>query len=307
MNEPIMDTLTQRLGRLEREVRWWKFFGSAAVAVVGVVLLLGATHTRVPDEVRARRFVVVDETGKPGVELTPVPSPGLRIFAKDGRTLAELTVDGWSPRLVLRSGNSKGGATMEVLPDSTPILNLVRTDGHGRVWLAVARDGQSTLHLRSGDAPGVAELTVDRRGSPKLALYDKDNRRDAILEMPVDGSPGLTLYKNGKARAMLGLLLDDLPILDLRDREGLPRAALDVGLDGSPNLTFYDREGIDRAELSLGSSGSPRLELGDKEGTLRAALGHIILKTARSSSKEDRPESSLVLFDGDGKVIWKAP
>ena len=64
MNGPQKDTVTQRLERLERELRRWKGLGSAAVVVLGLVILLGATGAKVPDEIRAKRFVLVDEDGK---------------------------------------------------------------------------------------------------------------------------------------------------------------------------------------------------------------------------------------------------
>ena len=43
MNEPTLEGMTQRLGRVERELRWWKLLGSAAAAFLGFVFLLGAT------------------------------------------------------------------------------------------------------------------------------------------------------------------------------------------------------------------------------------------------------------------------
>lgn len=89
MNESTPDTLTQRFDRLERETRRWKVFGSiaavilAAVTVVNLVLLVVTTRslmramskeaadenteaeeTAVEEEVRAKRFVLVDDAGR---------------------------------------------------------------------------------------------------------------------------------------------------------------------------------------------------------------------------------------------------
>jgi len=51
----------------------------------------------------------------------------------------------------------------------------------------------------------------------------------------------------------------------------------------------------------------PALELMDRDGNLRAALGATSLHAVRTDEVRMRPESSLVLFDKDGKVMWKAP
>lgn len=45
----------------------------------------------------------------------------------------------------------------------------------------------------------------------------------------------------------------------------------------------------------------------DEKGKMRAALGAISTEGTRTGTVEKRPESSLVLFDKDGKVLWKAP
>ena len=48
------------------------------------------------------------------------------------------------------------------------------------------------------------------------------------------------------------------------------------------------------------------LKIGTK-GNIRAVLGYTKLENTRTGVVEHRPVSSLVLFDKDGKAIWKAP
>ncbi len=48
-----MDTVTQRLDRLDRENRWWKALGIVAVSALSLIVLVGATQIKVADEVRA--------------------------------------------------------------------------------------------------------------------------------------------------------------------------------------------------------------------------------------------------------------
>jgi len=60
-----MDTVEQRLDRLERENRWWKFIGIATVAILGLVVLTGAAGSTVADVIRAKGFadMAYDPTG----------------------------------------------------------------------------------------------------------------------------------------------------------------------------------------------------------------------------------------------------
>jgi hypothetical protein len=45
----------------------------------------------------------------------------------------------------------------------------------------------------------------------------------------------------------------------------------------------------------------------DEHGTTRAVLGHAKIERPPTGVIEERPVSSLVLFDKEGKVVWKAP
>ena len=84
-----------------------------------------------------------------------------------------------------------------------------------------------------------------------------------------------------------------------------------VALYGSgiarPGLYLMSGLASIRATLQLDDDGSPRLELLDANNRARAVLGRTVLETIRTGESIERPESSLVLFDKDGKVIWRAP
>jgi hypothetical protein len=53
--------------------------------------------------------------------------------------------------------------------------------------------------------------------------------------------------------------------------------------------------------------GGPSLVLHDENEKTRAVLGHTALEATATGTVEQRPTSSLVLFDRDGKVIWSVP
>lgn len=62
-----------------------------------------------------------------------------------------------------------------------------------------------------------------------------------------------------------------------------------------------------RFEAKLGEDGSPSITLFDKEGNTRAVLGCTETVTPKTSVEHKHPESSLILYNKDAKVIFKAP
>jgi hypothetical protein len=58
--------------------------------------------------------------------------------------------------------------------------------------------------------------------------------------------------------------------------------------------------------IMLAARNRASVELSEN-GRTRAVLGHTSLVTKRTGVVEERPVSSLVLFDKDGTVLWRAP
>ena len=144
-------------------------------------------------------------------------------------------------------------------------------------------------------------------GSGGLTCKCSSCTRAGVVVLP-DGSPSLVLSDAaGKRAASLSMRSDGTPGLALSDAAGKPRANLYLLPDGSPDLALYDAAGKTRAIMSLTKDNAPYLGLGDKNGILRAILGAARLTAAKTEEVTIRPESSLVLFDKDGKVIWEAP
>ena len=131
-----------------------------------------------------------------------------------------------------------------------------------------------------------AMLGLGPDGSPALELTDEKRQVRAALSLaPAGGQPTLVLYDdNRKGRAALALTADGQPMLGLRDEKGDGRAVLIVLPDGRPLLGLYD-----------------------ENGKSRAALGATDLRDTRTGTAVKRPESSLVLFDPEGKIMWSAP
>jgi len=93
----------------------------------------------------------------------------------------------------------------------------------------------------------------------------------------------------------------------LVDRDGKLRATLGLGPEGSAGLAVRDNGDVDRVVMYLQPDGSPAVSLADRDGQQRAVLGCLAPPLTPTGSIQVGRESSLVLFDKDGKVIWKTP
>lgn len=111
----------------------------------------------------------------------------------------------------------------------------------------------------------------------------------------------------GRARVGLAVFPDGTPSLNFTDKNGNVRAMLVVFSNGIPCLSLSDAEGKTRAMLYLDADGHASLSFSDVNGKVRAAMGKTALETIRTGATEQTAESSLVLFDKDGKVMWQAP
>jgi len=98
--------------------------------------------------------------------------------------------------------------------------------------------------------------------------------------------------------------------ISLVDDRGVQRAALTTDRAGSVFLLLFDRDGKLRTDIQVGNLG-PSLNLYDATGRVRAVAGSTNLVASRVASAggqvEREPASSLVLFDKDGKLLWRAP
>jgi hypothetical protein len=186
-----IDALTRRVERLERVSHRWQIVASAAVAVLGVVLLLGTTnHHPVSggQEIQARAFVLVDQQGKPLARLGLLPhgALGLGFYdrGKQSRILLSVEADG-SSSVSLFGKDGKGGALLAVSGSGAASLRLIDVNWKSRVALATWPNGAPFLQLadRTGkdrillgynDLKVTATGDIVERSTPSLILFDHD-------------------------------------------------------------------------------------------------------------------------------------
>jgi len=103
----------------------------------------------------------------------------------------------------------------------------------------------------------------------------------------------------------------DAPTSDVRVGGGwYGKNTSSIQLLSSPrerSLALLDKNQKPQVALSLKEDDGPAISLRDAVGRERAVLGRTDLEGLRTGTIEQRPGSSLVLFDKDGTVFWKAP
>jgi hypothetical protein len=184
--------LAERLTKLERELRAWRRLAVPFLVVLAAVVLLGAKATTLPDEIRARRFVVVGASGQPLIELGP---------SVTGATLA---LYDW-----------KGGKGVELTASTAHAELVLLKDAVARVWLT-AYESDSGIIVLDGSGNRAGHLSDS-------GVAISAGKTATSLATQVDGSVVLEFGDNaGRPRALLGLNASGTPSFGFYDEGGKP-------------------------------------------------------------------------------------
>jgi hypothetical protein len=153
-------TGTDRLSTLERQVRWQRRMLVAGILVVGVMGFRRQPTTS--DEVRTRRLVVVDDSGRARVVIDQDPATTDRRSRSAGVTLYDST------------GAERGG--MSTMDDGGVVMALDAPMGVGspmrdRIGLVVNPDGSSYVMLIDNETRAVAKLQSDGKGGGGVQVF----------------------------------------------------------------------------------------------------------------------------------------
>lgn len=208
MSEPTLDTLTQRLDRLERGNRWWRRGAVLVVLSLAGALVIWAGSLK-GQRLEVERLIIRDARGAVRATLGPEGDKGgvlLKFFGKDSQAKEQAsaifgvltdTVVSSSAVLILSSKPDPTQATGNISAlaansDSIFTIRYGKTQG----GLMAAADG--TL-LTTADKEGRAVLTVGSTpDGPFLALADGQRPRVGMT-LDADGTPSIkVLTKDGK-------------------------------------------------------------------------------------------------------------
>jgi len=123
---------------------------------------------------------------------------------------------------------------------------------------------------------------------------------------------------SGKTRATLIAGAHGGVSMDFYDVENKSRVAISLSSKGTPSLKLSGGAAIElrdkndkvRSKIVMLSDGNPSVRLYDDKGGIRAILGGVNLETLGTSRIESlgkRDESSLVLVDEEGEILWATP
>jgi hypothetical protein len=139
-------------------------------------------------------------------------------------------------------------------------------------------------------------------------------RKDYILLLVVSLISGLigafatkTIFDGNTAVAQeegTSLQGQDIRLLN---KDGKVMAALAISPDtGEPFFIINGKDGKHRIMLNI-EQGSPQITLRDNDAQTRLVLGNYEMTNRNKGTIDKRSESSIVMFNKDGKLIFSAP
>jgi hypothetical protein len=202
-------------------------------------------------------------------------------------------------RFILEDQKGTKRASLEAT-GATAALGIYDEKGNPRVSLYESQDGTC---LAFSDGKGEVKLmfSEDEDGS-KLNLFDELGNLNVSLDAGAD-SAILSLVNESKKH--FNELRVDKYGSGIIFGNNIARSQAYLGMDAnSPTLRLSDEHSSPRAEMTLHKYG-PALQFYDEKLNLRFVAGRALTETPDGISFS-YPESSLILFGPDGKVIWNA-
>jgi hypothetical protein len=153
MTESTHDAVLHRLVYVERAMRQWQVVGSLALALLALVVLMGAVGRReveAPEEIRAQAFVLLDREGKPRMDLRVAGNDSTHLILLDREGQPQLSLNilpQGGADVVIRDRLGQPRAALSVVADGRPGLSFYDAPGPTRVSLGVFPDGQTRLIL----------------------------------------------------------------------------------------------------------------------------------------------------------------
>ncbi|MBI1955436.1 MAG: hypothetical protein HYS38_03485 [Acidobacteria bacterium] len=154
---------------------------------------------------------------------------------------------------------------------------------------------------------------------PTIDFLDATGKRRLEIKVERDVQ-GIFLYDKEGSQIQGSLALsDDVPFIELYDPQGLEKRARQLAKDREEMDREKDRgKWIELARKSIrqefpgskfivsAAPEGPTVELKDSGG-FKTTIGTADLETIQTGETHKTSAASVVLFDKDGKVIWKAP
>lgn len=212
------ESLEQRLSRLERQCRKWRWAGIAFATLVGTPILATVVALLIDDGTREAEHIIIRD--------------------KEGR--ARIVMGTWkdgSPRLLFAGASGTPRMELRVGSEETPAIELFDETGDVRLSLDVGTLGPS-VSVRDKDSKSVARIMLGKDGSPGMSFDDENGRQRLLAGLGANGTAILSFAGlNEKGRIMLGVDKDELPFLTMMDLNGKARFEIHLDKEGNPSAT----------------------------------------------------------------------
>lgn len=172
-------------------------------------------------------------------------------------------------------------------------IRLVDSQGQTRGYFGLLTDptigSTSVFSLTDSKSRQRVVLSFNRILGPDLSLFDsKGHPRLELAYVPKYGS--YLKLANGKS-------------LNPKDSEGLSL----WNMNGRTSLFMGDSHGHPRITMGASSQGGSGIALYDSLGKPKTEIGNAFLQDLKTGSTIQTGESSIVIFDKKGHLMWQAP
>lgn len=178
---------------------------------------------KIANEIRARRFVVVDGKGEPRVEIGRLGERETGIVVWDNKRANAVAVavsDVGMPHVTFQNGNGQSPLELAMIKGKLPVFVMRDAEGKRRLSMVGAEDGQIGVRLYDGRENNRCEISLGPNGQPRVVLRDNQ----------------------GTARTRL--LLDDAgrAALDFVSTQDHPRIVFQVDANGEATAAIFSKD-----------------------------------------------------------------
>lgn len=161
-------------------------------------------------------------------------------------------------------------------------------------------------NIQSYELPKNITELLSRKPTVSLEIYDDKKPEKIFCMLAASGLRISNPYSNANFHGT-GMWLNKGHFIP--GKLGDAFMQVDTNFGANPSIRLYDgKKGDPRLKIQLDSDdGTGKIELIDENDQLRAVLGKSVLKNIRDKSMIIRHEGSIVIFDDESNVLWKAP